>query len=195
MKKSSPYNDIDVAVAKFLKSVSTTFEVKFIREAMANKADDWKESADYFVCSFTTSKGVYKAFDYYTGVGLRINVRQGSSFYSPNHVVNDVELATVGIKAERGMYTAKAVRGLQGRTVNAKQWVVNPSAAGILYSLLSDMSALDTCFDDWCDNLGMDNDSLSALNLYQACCENGKKIRALFSNEQIEQLQELLQDY
>jgi hypothetical protein len=195
MKKSSPYNDIDVAVAKFLKSVSTTFEVKFIREAMTSEIDNWQDMADYFLCSFTTAKGVYKSFDYYTGVGHRINSRTGNNFGFPSHVVNAVELAAVGIKAERGMYVAKRVRGLQGHSLNAKQWVVNPSAAGILYSLLSDMSALDTCFDDWCGDFGYDSDSLSALNTYQACCDGGKKIRALFSNEQIEQLQELLQDY
>ena len=34
-----------------------------------------------------------------------------------------------------------------------------------------------------------------ALNIYKACCENGKKLRTIFTRQQIETLQELLQDY
>lgn len=192
--KNSPYNTIDAKVAAFLNGV-VKFESNFIREAMASKSEGWKETADYFVCSFTTAKGVYKSFDFFTGVGHRIASKKHSPYGFASYVVKAEEMARMGINAARAMYPVKDIKGLQGRTMDVNQWVINPTPANVLYSLLSDMSACETSFNDWCSDFGYDNDSLSALNTYQACCENGEKVRALFSNEQVEQLRELLEEY
>ncbi len=70
-----------------------------------------------------------------------------------------------------------------------------PHIAGLLYSLISDASACDQSFPDWCGDCGYDTDSMKAFRLYMECCENGKKLAALFSREEREKLAELLADY
>lgn len=72
---------------------------------------------------------------------------------------------------------------------------VKPRAASVLYSLTMDASARDQCFDDWCCEYGYDNDSIKALNIYTACCENGKKLRQLFTIAEIRQIADLTSNY
>ncbi len=72
---------------------------------------------------------------------------------------------------------------------------VNPVAASVLYSLLSDAEAVHENFTEWAENLGYDNDSIKALNVYNACCETGKALRKVFTPEQMSELRELLKDY
>jgi hypothetical protein len=70
-----------------------------------------------------------------------------------------------------------------------------PRAATVLHSTLMDARALDTSFEYWCDDFGYSSDSIKHLNVYQACCEIGKKINAMFNHEQRKHLNELLEDY
>ena len=54
---------------------------------------------------------------------------------------------------------------------------VFPGVASVLHSLMLDAQALDQSFADWCDDLGYDDDSISAFDTYRACCENGKNCK------------------
>lgn len=56
-------------------------------------------------------------------------------------------------------------------------YVSLPTLDSVLESLFLDASAYSESFDSWCSNCGYDSDSIKALNMYQACCENGKKLR------------------
>ena len=76
-----------------------------------------------------------------------------------------------------------------------KSFPVKPTAASVLYCLLSDAEALDMSFSDWCANFGYDEDSRKALAIYDSCCENAKKLRRCFDRQTIETLREALQDY
>lgn len=79
----------------------------------------------------------------------------------------------------------------------AHQWLkpVAPSAASVLYSLLSDAQGAEQPFDYWAADYGYDTDSIKALNIYNACCEVRRQVNAFFSHEQREKLRELLEDY
>lgn len=46
-------------------------------------------------------------------------------------------------------------------------------------------------FDDFCDEFGYDNDSISALNTYLACQKQWSKLCKIFTEEQIEALQKI----
>ena len=70
-----------------------------------------------------------------------------------------------------------------------------PCAADVLYSLLSDASAADQSFGDWCSDFGYDADSIKALNTYQACEKIGREMRVLFDTQTRELFREVLQDY
>jgi hypothetical protein len=52
-----------------------------------------------------------------------------------------------------------------------------PEAYDLLYCLQSDCQAADGSFADFCANFGYDDDSIKALNTYNACCEGAKKLR------------------
>lgn len=72
---------------------------------------------------------------------------------------------------------------------------VAPTAAAVLYCLLSDASATDQCFADWASEYGYDTDSRKAFAIYEACCANGLELRRVFTAAQRADLRGLLQDY
>ncbi len=72
---------------------------------------------------------------------------------------------------------------------------ITPPIAGLLYSIIIDGSSADSTFEDWCSDFGYDTDSRKALETYLACQQNATKFRKIFTAEQREKLQELLQDY
>ena len=75
-----------------------------------------------------------------------------------------------------------------------KPKIIAPTAAGVLYCLLSDEDAIDQSFTDWASGLGYDTDSRKALAIYEACCDTGHEMRRLFTHAQRAELRELLQD-
>jgi len=70
-----------------------------------------------------------------------------------------------------------------------------PTNADIMCSLLLDASAADESFSTWCDNYGYDADSIKALNIYKACCDEAIYLRKTFTREQITNMQTALEDY
>ena len=70
-----------------------------------------------------------------------------------------------------------------------------PTATAVLSSLLLDAEAIDESFADWCSNYGYDDDSISALETYRACCATGEALRRVFSRQDVAEFRELLQDY
>lgn len=65
----------------------------------------------------------------------------------------------------------------------------------VLHSLLLDSQALHQSFKHWCDDFGYDDDTISALNTYQACCKIGEDLRKLFDQPTLQALQTALEDY
>ena len=77
-----------------------------------------------------------------------------------------------------------------------KDWLpIPPTAAEVLYCLLSDASATGQCFADWASDFGYDTDSRKALAIYEACCATGVALRDVFTHAQRAELSELLQEY
>lgn len=68
-----------------------------------------------------------------------------------------------------------------------------PTVTDVMYCLVSDAQCAEYGdFDDFCDNLGYDNDSREAERIYNACRDTFFKLRSMFN---LEQLSELFQDY
>ena len=78
----------------------------------------------------------------------------------------------------------------QGRN-NPRQ----PKVADVLYSLLSDASAEQRNFHEWCSDYGHSLDSISALNTYRACLDTAAALRKCFSPELLAELTTLLAEY
>lgn len=72
---------------------------------------------------------------------------------------------------------------------------VRPAAASILYCVLMDVEAFNQNFPDWASDFGYDSDSIRALGIYDACCEEARSMQRIFSKATIEELREILKDY
>ena len=65
----------------------------------------------------------------------------------------------------------------------------------VIYSLLLDSDSANYDFSEFCDNYGYDNDSISANNIYKQCVKIARKFNNMFTKNEIQELQDLLQDY
>lgn len=63
-----------------------------------------------------------------------------------------------------------------------------PSAMDVLESLVLDAVAEEvSSFEEWCDNFGYGNDSREAERTYNACLDEARKLRELFTNKHFEE--------
>ena len=70
-----------------------------------------------------------------------------------------------------------------------------PKVADVLYSLLTDASAEQRNFHEWCSDYGHSLDSISALNTYRSCLDTAHALRKCFSYELLAELRDLLAEY
>ena len=70
-----------------------------------------------------------------------------------------------------------------------------PKVADVMYSLLTDASAEQRNFHEWCSDYGYSTDSINALNVYRACLDTAAALRKCFSNELLAELRDLLAEY
>lgn len=71
-----------------------------------------------------------------------------------------------------------------------------PEAEDVIYSLLSDSSALDhPTFESWASDFGFDPDSRKGESIYRACLEIGLKMRGALGDAGLKTLQTAFQDY
>ena len=186
------YNETDAIVHATLKELGIKYSVQYSHF-------DQKRNQDSFRVSFTKPKaGAYDLttdlIDFHTGTGHRLN----SSAYNTTSAIRKANAQTVGLELPKLKQTDN-LRGLTGRykIVDQPRWqyIPMPSSASVLYCLLSDRDCGNYTFDDFCDNLGCDNDSISAHDVYFACQKLGKQLEQVFSYQELENLSELLQDY
>lgn len=162
-------NAIDKTVADFLESQNIKFDIYYLSYI---SLDDNKWEYDLWQYTFS-KQGAMFTEQFKTGIGLRQLNKKVFKHSNFDHL----------------------------HPTRKKKWTeensipVAPTAAIVLYCAILDASALDTSFDYWCVDYGYDADSISHFNVYQQCCKIGKEIRKVFTKSQIDQLQEMLQDY
>jgi hypothetical protein len=64
---------------------------------------------------------------------------------------------------------------------------VTPKIEDVLFSMCLDATAGDMNFHEWCMDYGYSEDSISALNTYQACLETAVNLRKLGLTEEYKQ--------
>ncbi|MCP4489793.1 MAG: hypothetical protein GY820_21120 [Gammaproteobacteria bacterium] len=72
---------------------------------------------------------------------------------------------------------------------------VPPTQASVLHCVLLDTQLGNETFNNWCADLCYDTDSRKAMDIYLACQENGAKLSKVFSADQINELETILEDY
>ena len=166
-------NTQDLEVSEMINSYSVVYVGERTKDAW--KYDKW----------LITLNGV--DFEYSTGIGHRLEVEKGKYSLSAKQkrFVKELKECT---KLNKVLFT------IEDRSLYA----VAPTQASVLYCILMGSDADEYSFSDWCDNLGYDEDSRKALDIYLACQENSKKLKQVFktfTNERIEKLRETLEDY
>lgn len=73
-------------------------------------------------------------------------------------------------------------------------FVKDPRLSDIFYSMVMDRTRGET-FSEWCSNIGYDEDSRKAFDTYHACQEAESQLNRWFNHTELEELEELLQDY
>lgn len=63
-----------------------------------------------------------------------------------------------------------------------------PSLIEVINCLKVDVSTLDYNFEEWCESLGMDSDSLTSLQTYKAQTETAKSLRHLLGRDGLNEL-------
>lgn len=161
-------NPIETAITEYLNAKGITFAAVLTG---SGKRDDWE--CDSWAVSFSREGKNSFSTDYHTGIGHRESKRPMPP-----------EIARLG-------------KNIIARVDWERTWLkaVAPHVAGVLYSVLMDSQGAEQNFLDWCDEYGYDNDSMKAHKVYTACCEILVKVRAFFTNEERQVMQELLQDY
>ena len=87
--------------------------------------------------------------------------------------------------------------GIGHRTKNkfGTEYAVMPSAASVLYCLMSDANLATDTFEDFCSDLGYDTDSRKALDCYLKCQENGTKLHKAIKADVWQRLETALENY
>lgn len=103
------------------------------------------------------------------------------------------------LSSKAGVHFFDYFTGLGLRTKPRQSWATptpkKPKVADVLHSLILDASAADENFHDWCANYGYSDDSIKAMNTYNACLETAQALRKHFSPDTLRIVRELLQDY
>lgn len=123
-----------------------------------------------------------ESFDYRTGIGHRKPINNFSRVKQEfNRIMN------ANPKQEKVNLIT------YNRKLSAVSKPVAPKIDDVLYSLITDADLSIESFQDFCDNLGYDTDSIKALNIYNSCVENGKKLKKFIPD--FYAACELFQDY
>lgn len=163
---------IEQSITEQLQALGVQYSTQYVGETV--RENNWK--CDAWRVTFTRVKQpaqlpgtVSEPFDYFTGLGHREKVTGARAMSMP------------GNRMVKGQWVAEKPKA--------------PHAAGVLYSLVLDGGALDTSFEYWCADFGYSSDSISAFDIYRACCDNAKKLQRIFSRAELSTFSELLQDY
>ena len=72
-----------------------------------------------------------------------------------------------------------------------------PNLPDVIHSLISDKETISgrQSFEDWCYELGYNDDSITDLNTYNAIIENTGRLEVMFTPEELSVLSRFLEDY
>jgi hypothetical protein len=171
------YSDKDKSVWAYLQSIGVKFESVYHGGRVDNdNGHKWEH--DLFTVRFVRGKSEIET-SYRQGIGHR-----GSA--NLNGLGAEAEQAGAGAPK----YLETAYKGAKV----VKTYVKKPSAASVLYCLLSDASLGAELFADFCADLGYDEDSRKALAIYEECQKTAAQLR-MFTGDERAKLNELLEDY
>lgn len=183
-------NETDVKVVEFLKSINVSF--KAVSVGMS-KDKDWKGDQFHVVLS-RSNNGARITTDYSTGTGHRIVRKNGLTSQDVSEM-KKIGLMAVNLGQEDWTNDDRKLANKLNAGGWAKVFAITPSAAGVIWSLMSDANLGDETHADFCANMSYDQDSRKGLEIYLACQKIGNDFNAFFTHDEREKLNELLEQY
>lgn len=182
-------NETDKAVAAYLKAEGVEYSV--IAEG-TSKPWGGKTVSDSYSVAFSKNRDMVET-DFHCGIGHRKVYKNGTGIST---TIKD-EYKAIGMPVPRLIDTSRHAQEARCRALSwtDKVYVPYPTAAEVLYCLLSDIRCGEQNFYDFCDEMGYDSDSRKALDIHDTCAKLSIEMRRVFSTAQREHLEELLQDY
>lgn len=146
----------------------------------------------HFSAAFTNAKGHCEVFDYFVGLGnldwSSKKVPTWASCITRGFSENELHIVEMGTK--RWQVKDKSLLASAAFKV-AKVTAYTPDPVHILHRLAMEADAQEMSFEDWCDNLGYEQDSRKAEQTYNACRSEYLRLRKLISAEQARTVREL----
>lgn len=150
---------------KFLKDTETTFKAEFLRHGVHFEGDT--EERDIYEITLTKDNRVYK-FDFGQSIA-----------HSGRYILNNGKLTDK--KPMGRMY------GSWGITHKKNKEFKGPEA----YDVLACLDVFDEDFEEFCACFGYEEDSRTALKIFEKVEEQTKQLKIIWDSSDIEKLQEI----
>lgn len=161
-------NEYQEQALNFLKECSATLDIKF---SHVGKNELWKDDnalREIYIFTINTPNGSYSSCFY------------DSIYNYKRKQWIDKRLANT---------TRYGITGREAQRLREERKTLIPNE----YSILSCLDGHPVgSFKDWCWEFGYDDDSITALKLYAECQEEYDGLRKIFTNEQLEKLNEIV---
>lgn len=132
-----------------------------------------------------TGPGGSAVFPYFGGILAFLN-RDNAAF---RHIAKNNSAIQAVLAGKRLTDSAKEKKCLETIFRFSK-----PDGLGLLSALVMDSEALECGFEEWCDNLGMNQDSRKDLALYEQCRAQSREFRRVVGDK-MDEIRAAVEDY
>lgn len=176
--------------AFILERMGVTLSAVFVPFSQSKNKNEKSPSLNWRVTLRYRGRDVIET-DYYQGAGHCPAYKTPVKF-SDGRIDKWATGRAVEIECETGRRTV-GVNG-SGYVSVSKERIPPPSVTDVLYCLLLDASALDAGgFSEWCADMGLNDDSIGARKMYDACIETAVKLRGAFGEKTLSELRDLFE--
>ena len=163
----------------FLNATKTAFKCEFLRHGK-HFIDD-KDTRDIYKITLTRGKRSYT-------FNFGQSIADSGFYYTKGRKVNQIDRSQLTNKHLVAWIKLRDYDFLNNGTSDTIHYPIAPTA----YDVLSCLTKSDPgTFEDFCSEFGYDEDSRKAEKIYNAVVDEWKNVCALFTDEEIEQLQEI----
>lgn len=170
-------NDYEKQAADFLEKTGATLKIKFSHNGKHFHADE--ETRDIY--NVTLSRGM-RHFSFKFGQSI-----MDSQYYQDGRI--PVRTYTLSGGSRTGGYKLTDIKKYQS---GGDKLILVKGKIPTAYSILSCLTKYDPgSFEDFCSEFGYDTDSKKAEKTYNAVVDEYKNVAMLFTDSEIEELQEI----
>lgn len=172
----------------FLQSTATTLE---IIEAVPQKSPLWTKKNEkhgiHYSITLKNARHSY-TFDYWDSIAKKEKLELAEEAINRGYESSHAHALRDWFIEKKINITYMRYRG-EKEIIKAVKDYIKPTA----YDILACLSPLyEDNFEDFCSSMGYDSDSITAEKTYNACIEQDRNLRKLFTHSEIDSLAEIV---